>query len=364
MATALLLTLAAVDTETAHGQSKSGSAEERRLLDAVKQAPKSGQAAGTLGEWYLHQEEWTKSLPWLTKAYRLTGDGTIGNELAYAQEQAGDLDGAQSQIEQMLKQQETAKLHSLLGEVKDRRGDAQAAMREYYRAAQLDPSEQTVFELAMFLLQHKQYVGGLQDSIKFFRYGVEHYPQSSQMRVGLGVALYADSQYDEAVKVFCAAVDLDPKDRRPVEFLGRARKVSPELAGEVDRRLRDFVERYPESAATNYFYALSLWDRGNESKDLGQIEELLKKAESIAPDWYEPHYQLGVVYQSENRYSEAIAEMKRAVKIDGDFYPAHYRLAQLYRRTGDSRHAIAEAALVKQLKSTEGEQTSSHDTSP
>ena len=92
-----------------------------------------------------------------------------------------------------------------------------------------------------------------------------------------------------------AAVDLDPNDRRPIQFLGRASRVSPELAQEVDRRLQDFAQRYPENAAANYFYALSLWERGGgeQGRDLDKIERLLRKAESLAPEWYEPHYQLG-----------------------------------------------------------------------
>ena len=77
------------------------------------------------------------------------------------------------------------------------------AAKEYHRAAELDPSESNIFDLATFLLQHKKYVGSLDDSIKFFRYGVAQYPRSSQMMVGLGVALYADNEYDEAVRVFC-----------------------------------------------------------------------------------------------------------------------------------------------------------------
>ena len=33
-------------------------------------------------------------------------------------------------------------------------------------------------------------------------------------------------------------------------------------------------------------------------KDVDKIERLLKKAEALSPGWYEPHYQLGVVYEA------------------------------------------------------------------
>jgi len=234
--------------------------EERVLLQAANREPNNYQVVGAVGEYYLHREKWRECVLWLTKAYALSGgDAATGYDLAFALMQSGDLDGAKRQIGQVLTRADTAKLHTLSGEVEERRGNLVDAAREYHRAAELDPSESNIFDLATFLLQHKKYVGSLDDSIKFFRYGVAQYPRSSQMMVGLGVALYADTEYDEAVRVLCAAVDLDPKDRRPIQFLGRASRVSPQLAQEVDRRLRDFVQRYPENSAANYFYALGLW---------------------------------------------------------------------------------------------------------
>lgn len=342
---------------------KSSADEERALLQAAAREPNNLQAVGSLGEFYFSHEKWQQSAHWLTKAYALSGDAATAYDLGFAWMQAGQLEHARQQIELALKRTDTGKLHNLLGEVDGRSGDFVEAAREYHRAAELDPSEENIFDLATFLLQHKKYVGALDDSIKFFRYGVAQYPRSSKMMVGLGVALYAANEYDEAVKVLCAAVDLDPKDRRPIEFLGRASRVSPELAREVDRRLQDFAERYPENAATNYFYALGLWERGggDEGKDVARIEQLLKKAESLSPEWYEPHYQLGVVYEAEKRYADAIGEMSRAVKIDPAFFPAHYRLAVLYNRVGRKADAEVEVATVKRLKDKDNADVAMHD---
>lgn len=333
------------------------------LLQAAAREPNNLQVVGSLGEYYFHREKWRESIPWLTRAYAIAGDAATGYDLAFALMQAGELDQSKQQIQDELKRTDTARLHNLLGEVDGLRGDNLEAAREYHRAAELEPSEENIFDLATFLLQHKKYVGALDDSIKFFRYGVAKFPRSSQMMVGLGVALYADNQYDEAVRVLCAAVDLDPNDRRPIQFLGRASRVSPELAQEVNRRLRDFAQRYPENAATNYFYALNLWERAGDdnSKDVQKVEELLRKAESLLPGWYEPHYQLGVVYESQKQYADAIDELSRAVKIDPEFFPAHYHLAVLYNRVGRKTEAEAEAAVVKRLKDKDSEEEARHD---
>ncbi len=368
---ALLLLASCIGVQVTAGQStfstKSPAEEERRLLQAAAREPNNPQVLGSLGEYYLQNERWRESVRWLTKAYAPSGKSeTIGYDLAYATMQAGDLENAKQQIDRMLAQADNAKLHNLLGEVDDRRGDYLAAAREYHRAAEIDPSESNIFDLATFLLQHKNYVGSLDDSIKFFRYGVAQFPHSSRMMVGLGVALYAANEYDEAVRVFCAAVDLDPKDQRPIQFLGRASRVSPALAEEVDRRLKDFAERYPDNAATNYFYALSLWERGGgpERRNLAQIERLLQKAQILSPRWYEPHYQLGVLYESEARYPDALREMNRAVKIDPGFFPAHFRLAVLYNRTGEKDKAAAEASIVKRLKEKDTDIALDHDVAP
>lgn len=361
----LLLQIGVQRTCAQPGSTTKSAGKESELLQAAQRDPNNLQVIGSLGEYYLHSEQWPQSVRWLARAYQLSsGDAAVGYDLAFALMEAGDLDAAQRQVEQLLNEAGSARLHGLLAEVDDRRGAYVDAAKEYHRAAELEPSESNIFDLATFLLKHKKYVGFLDDSIKFFRYGVAQYPRSSQMMVGLGVALYADNEYDEAVRVFCSAVDLDPNDRRPIQFLGRASRVSPELAQEVDRRLQDFARRYPENAAANYFYGLSLWERGggDQGRDLDKIERLFRKAESLAPEWYEPHYQLGVVFEAQQRYGDAIGEMNRAVKIDPDFFPAHYRLAVLYNRVGQRTAAAAEASAVKRLKEKDRDE-SSHDVS-
>ncbi len=320
---------------------------------AAEREPTEFQRVDALGEYYFRNEKWPESAHWLSKAYSLSsGNYAVGYDLSFALMQAGELEKAKHQVEQLSSRSDSAKLHNLLGAIADRSADDLEAARQYHRAAEMDPSESNIFDLATFLVQHKKYVGFVDEAIKFFRYGVAQYPRSSQMLVGLGVALYASQQYDEAVRVLCAAVDLDPTDRRPIEFLGKARRVSPELAGEVDERLRDFAERYPNNAATSYYYAFSLWERGGgeEGKNLDNIERLLRTAETRDPGWYEPHYQLGVVYESEKRYLDAIREMKKTAKIEPEFAPAHFRLAILYSRTGDKTRAALESETLRRIK--------------
>jgi tetratricopeptide (TPR) repeat protein len=177
--------------------------EEKMLLDAVTREPGNASLVSFLGEYYLRVEKWRESVRWLTRASNLSpGNESIEYDLAFASLQSGQLESAKRQIEQMLTHNDAARLHNLLGAVEDRRGNYVEAAKDYHRAAEIDQSESNIFDLATFLLQHKKYVGFLDDSIKFFRYGSAQFPRSSQMMVGLGVALYAANEYDEAVRVF------------------------------------------------------------------------------------------------------------------------------------------------------------------
>ncbi|MGA2169581.1 MAG: hypothetical protein ABSG62_15330 [Terracidiphilus sp.] len=92
---------------------------------------------------------------------------------------------------------------------------------------------------------------------------------------------------------------------------------------------------------------------GVKGRNLDNIEELLHRAEARAPGWYEPHYQLGVLYESEERYPDAIREMQETVKIEPEFAPAHFRLAVLYGRTGDKAKAALESATVQRIKNND-----------
>lgn len=346
----------------AFGQSQAGKypamsgKPENSIIAAAKQAPENLSRVRAAGAFCLQNEKWVESVYWLSKAYKLSHSGRqIGYNLAFALIQAGDFKAAEEQLQEMTDRGDAAKLHSLRALLQERTGDWSGAAHEYYRAVQLEPSEDNQFELADFLLQHKKYSGYLEESVKFFRYGVSKFPDSAKMRVGLGVALYASEEYDEAIKVLCEAVDLAPDDPKPVTFLGMARRVSPELARQVDDRLQGFAERYPDNPAANYEYAVSLWDRkgGEEGKNLDEIEKHLAKAIARAPQWFEPHYQLGLLYESEAKHVDAIREMRRACALEPAFKPAHFRLAGLYKRIGDRQHAALEAMRAKQLDNKE-----------
>ncbi len=328
------------------------------LLETAKQNPNDFAAQQRLGEFYLQQNRLPEGIPYLEKAQQLNPqDYNTGYDLSLAYLNSGDTAKASAQLHQMITRHETAELDDLLAEVKEKTGDYTVAASEYYRAAELDPSEGNIFDLASFLLQHSHYEGFLDNALKFFQYGVQKYPQSAKLTVGLGVTLYTEGRYDDAVKTLCTAADLDPKDPRPFQFLGKVSTVSPAHIPEIRKRLEEFVHLYPNNGPAIYYYAMSLWERpeGQPAADLGVIEALLKKAVAANPDLYEAHFQLGVLYQSQQKYQDAIGEFEKTIKLRPDYSRAHYRLFLLYTRTHQKQLADQHLAILKQIKQEDAE---------
>lgn len=268
--------------------------------------------------------------------------------LALSQFEAGDLTGARHLVQQLLQEKDRAELHNLLGEVEERSGNFREAARQYEIAARLDPSEKNIFDLGTELLKYH----GYQQALEVFSYGVKEKPNSAKLHVGLGVAQYSLGQYQEAVETLCRAVDLDPKDSRALDFLGKMYDVAPNLTKEVTKRLEHFARLYPHNPAANYYYALSLRSRitGGASAQINhEAKALLLKAVQDKSDFAEAHYQLGLLYQDEGLISQALEEYQAAVQFRPDLRSAHYRLAQLYAKQGRFDLARSEYEAMKKL---------------
>jgi tetratricopeptide (TPR) repeat protein len=205
------------------------------------------------------------------------------------------------------------------------------------RTARSDPSEEHLFDLGSYLLQHN----GLAPGLTVFNYAVTRYPKSAPLRVGLGVALYSLRRYDEAVERLCEAVDLDPTDTKALDFLGKMQDISPQYKSEVTRRLAHFVELYPKNATANYYYGLSLDERG---------EPYLEKAVQLNPALTDAHYHLGLLEENAGATAKAIEQYRIVIQQRPSFFQAHYRLARLYQKSGNRDLAQKEFALLRTLK--------------
>ena len=320
------------------------------MSEAVRRDPDSFEAHHALAAFYLHQGKLDAAIPHLERAQTLDpADYANGYDLALALIQTGKLDSAREHVRRLLSVKETGELHDLLGNVEERAGNLVGASEEYQRAAHMDATEEHLFDWGNNLIQLRAF----EPATQVFTAAVARHPRSARLHVGLGIAHYSRGQYEDAVKSFCEAVDLAPSDPRPYQFLGEMYGVAPELAGEVTRRLALFVKAQPRNALAHLHYALSLWKgqpAASPPADMRRVEALFRRAVALDPKLAKGFLELGILLSDQQRYQEAIQELRHAVRLEPDVAPAHYRLAQAYRHTGQKALAAKELEIFERLK--------------
>jgi tetratricopeptide (TPR) repeat protein len=322
---------------------------ERELKQAAQSKPTDFGAQHRLGEFYLGQNRLAAAVPHLERAHRLDATHYVNAyDLALTYVLTGHIDKARAQIAATLRVRETAELFALRGEVEEKAGDVHAAAAAYYRAAELEPSEKHLLSLGNLLVRSTNY----NEAIKFFSYGLEKYPRSAQLKVGLGITQYSQGHYEQAVQTLCAAVDLDPTDARPYLFLGEMYGVAPTMTDEITARMAQFVERHPKNAKAHFYYAQNLryGRRDGRAIDLARVEQALQKAVALDAKLALAHYELGVLYAEREQTAAAIRALQTAVRLEPNSTKAHYRLAQLYQRNGQAQLAARALEAFKRLK--------------
>ena len=331
---------------------------ETEFRKAVELEPRSFDSNHNLGEFYVRSGKLPAAIPYLERAQKADpASYENGYDLALAHLHTRDTAAARREIQALVQQHETAELHGLLGEVEEKTGNFLAAEKEYERAARMEPSEGNLFDWGNELLLHQ----ALDPAIEVFTAGLERHPRSPRLQIGLGIALYARSRYDEAVKALSRATDLDPADSRPYLFLAKAYNVSTAEAQGVTERLERFAALEPHRPEAQYYYALSLWKGSRDRRDpqhQDRIELLLKRSIALDPKFSDARLQLGILYADQHKYAEAVREYQQAIRLNPDLADAHYRLAQALVRSGEKARAQNEFALYdrlhrKQLAETE-----------
>jgi tetratricopeptide (TPR) repeat protein len=330
---------------------------ENKLRAAVAQTPDSFEANHQLGEFYLRSGKCREAIPSLKAAYQIKVENVANAyDLALAYRGNGDLVVARDLAVKMLaKADGDAAVHGLLGDLDERLGDPLGAVREYERAAALEPSEPNYFEWGSELLLHR----AVRPAVIVFKKGAIAHPDSARMLVGLGAALYADGSYDEAAAQLCHASDLKPEDPTPYLFLGRMEVTSPTSFSCGLEKLARFVQNQPGNALANYYFAMAVLKRSRESKsstDSQQAEALLKKSVAIDPKLGEAYLQLGILYAAQGASDQAIAAFQKAIEVTPGLGEAHYRLSQLYKRAGEKDKAEQEIQLYKQVEKSEADE--------
>jgi tetratricopeptide (TPR) repeat protein len=323
---------------------------EGRLRAELAHDPKSFAANHQLGEFYFRVARHQDSIRLLSAAYEIN-PSDHGNEydLARALNGVGDFLRAREHVQKLLAEGDVADYHRLAGELDEKLSDPLAAVHELEQATRLDPSEENYFAWGSELLLHR----AVWQAEQVFRKGADPYPKSARLLTALGTALFASARYDEAAARLCQASDLNPSDSEPYIFMGKIEIAAPDTLACVEQKLARFAQDQPDNSLANYFYAMAVWKRQQQSADplaLQQVETLLTKAVTIDNKCADGYLQLGILRSSQRKYDDAIGLYEKAIEANPQLAEAHYRLAVAYDRTGEKAKAKEEFDLHDEIE--------------
>lgn len=340
--------------------------ESRKPLEAtlraeVERQPESFDANHRLGKSLVEEGKASEALVYLERASKLK-PGNYPNSylLAMAYAGTGQYERARASTQALLTAQDgdkkvQADLHHLQGDIEEKAGNPLDAVREYQRAAELNPSESNFFDWGSELLLHR----AVEPAIEVFGKGNQLFPQSARLLVGLGVAWYTNGSYDQAAQRLCQASDLNPNDPKAYVFLGKIQAVETTQSDCSSERLARFVKLRPDDALANYYYGVNLWKRRTGPDDIGtlrRVESYLKRAVELDPTLGVGYLQLGILYFERKDFANAIAAFQKATKATPQLEEAHYRLSQAFKRTGDKLKAEEELRLYNQISKKKDEE--------
>jgi tetratricopeptide (TPR) repeat protein len=129
----------------------------------------------------------------------------------------------------------------------------------------------------------------------------------------LATEKWRTKRYDEALRLVYAGLSLNPEDSlTQATFIHRKASIYEGLG------MQDFAIEY------------------------------YKEAIQLDPKFSWPHNNLGIIYDDQDKYTEAEAEYKEAIRLDPKFAHPHIGLGSLYRHQG--KHAEAEAEYKEAIR--------------
>jgi tetratricopeptide (TPR) repeat protein len=229
----------------------------------------------------------------------------------------------------------SASAQSLFGDVEEKLGDYKQAAQHYLEAARLDPSEENAYVLGVEFLRHWTFAPAIQE----FSTGVQRFPDSHRMQLGLAIAYYGNENYDSAIQLMVKLLSGDPNNAMYAELLGRACVAPPEGVNPACAVLTQFSQHHPQDAAVAAYAATSLLHKPSAERDLDTAAKLLQSALLADPRLPQAQFEMGVLLQTESKWKESIAPLEAAIRLKPDYAVAHYRLARAYSRQGQTEKA-------------------------
>ncbi len=270
-------------------------------------------------------------------------------ELARARFALGQNELALQHAQKALDLRETGEAHALMGDILEQSEQPLEAVQHFQRAVELEPSERHLFALGYEFLSHWNW----ETAQQVFERGLEPFPQSWRLWLGLGAAQLGQNENENAARAFLEAIKISPQ---PLAY--HLLSVTFDEAGQQREAVRAAFESYyasnPDDPWARYYRALTIFrTNSGESETVGHLQQTLNElAETAAqhPDFFEALYLLGEAYSDQQDWPRAVAALEKAVAARPDDVQARYKLGLALQRLGRTEEAKLQLEQYQNLK--------------
>ena len=277
-------------------------------------------------------------------------DPTLLYNLAVEQYAASQFDKAESTLDQLRHEQDSAEVEDLAADVEEQHGDSAAALRSHQAAVILAP-KQELYRLALgaALMKYHAY----QPAAEAFEQAVSLFPNSARAYVGLGMAEYFTEKYDESVTAFLRAAQLDGDSDRALNYLGATQAESPAgPSASATDAICSRAQTHPRSSIPVTWCGALLFRKAYLAGDQPGAQAAVRRlrlATVLAPKDAVANCFLGRALAWTEQIAEARRPLEVCVQLRPESAEEHYRLSRLYQELKLKREAAEQDALAAKL---------------
>lgn len=222
--------------------------------------------------------------------------------------------------------------HLARGNMCIRRGEREAAEKEYHLAAAADPKAGQPHEALgkLYALQ-----GDFDRAEAELRTAMEINPPGSRAGVLLAELKWDRDQHEEAKKILQGVLEQDPYYSPALIFLGRIAMAERDYAEALVMAERILAKK-PGDFTALLLRVQSLFAKGDLQQSLRECEGMLKRFPNSAP----LYHQMAMIRVKQQDLKKALASAKKATECDPDYVAARFLLAELQIVTGDTASAV------------------------
>jgi predicted Zn-dependent protease len=320
------------------------------LQRAATLNPANVVAQQSLGQVLLEEHKPELAAAAFSAAVRLRpGDDDLTLSYAAALIAAAQFDRASKVLSSVAATEQSALAQSLLGEIDENGKKFESAEKHFSRAAELDPSEDNLWELGVEFLRHWTFDA----ATSVFQDAVTRFPQSVRLRLGLGVALFGDAKYAQAIPVFADLLEGAPDNAEYAGMLGMPCSAVMLEARPRCAALVQYAQSHPKDARGSTYAATFLLHQNDARSQRPLARKLLEAALAADPSLPEAQFQMGTFLQDDGMWKESIPYLEHAVELKPDFSKAHYRLSLACWRTDRKQEAQEQMELEQKFSQQE-----------